>query len=145
MTWNGSTPASDRIFATLPYLLVLLYGFPFGHALFNLFPALGQLLLPLIMPVAVLYNMIPLAGIVVFLALLLGVVRNDRISHFIRFNTLQALLISIVLFLCEILLSLFSSIPSLTLMVEVLSNTVFLGSVAMFGYAGCSVFPGPLR
>ena len=142
MTWRGSTSIRDRIFASLPYLLPLLYGLPFGASLLSLFPLLGQLLFPLLLPVAVLYNLIPFAGLVVFFALLLLVVRNERIIHFIRFNTMQALLISIVLFLCQIIMGILANISGLGLIDMVLNNTIFLGVLGVFGYAVVQCFRG---
>ena len=145
MTWRGATTVSDRIFASLPYLLALFYGLPFGDPLLTMFPVLGQLLGPLILPVTALYTMIPFAGIVIFMALLFLVVRNARVSHFIRFNTMQALLISLVLFLCQIVLFVLGSmgaVVSMAIIAKVLSNTVFLGVLAVFGYAVVQCFRG---
>ena len=136
MTWRGSTTVRDRIFASLPYLLPLLYGTRFfGGSLLEMFPALRQLLLPLLLPVAVVYDLIPLAGLVVFFALLLLVVRNERIIHFVRFNTMQALLVSIVLVLCQIVLPILTNVSAMDVIVLVLNNTVFLGVLGIFGYS----------
>ncbi|MGF1602804.1 MAG: Tic20 family protein [Thermosynechococcaceae cyanobacterium] len=136
MTWRGTTTMGDRIFASLPYLLPLMYGIPFGGSLLAMFPALGLILFPLIGPFAVVYSTIPFAGIVVFFALLLLVVRNERIAHFIRFNTMQALLISIVLFLCQLLIGVLANMGgSIALIVQVLNNTVFIAVLAVFVYA----------
>ncbi len=136
MTWRGTTSTRDRIFASLPYLLTLLYGLPFGQSLLKMFPVLEKILFPLFFPVAVIYSSIPLAGIVIFFALILLVVRNERISHFIRFNTMQALLISISLFLCSILISFLGEISfGQQLIIQVLNNAIFLTFLAAFGYS----------
>ncbi len=134
MTWRGSTTAPDRIFAALPYLLPLVDVIPFGRFLFGQFPALQLLFIPLF-PVLQIYQTVPFAGLIIFFALFLLVVRNERINHFIRFNTMQAILIDIVLILCTLVLSLLPQGGSGGLFVETLFNVVFLGVLAAFVYS----------
>ena len=134
MTWRGTTTVKDRIFACLPYLLPLISAIPFGSFLFRQFPALQLLLLPL-QPVLVIYNAIPFAGLVVFFLLFLLVVRNERIAHFIRFNTMQAILLDIVLVLLSLVLEIVLKAVQFNLLTETLLNIVFLGTVAACGYS----------
>ncbi|NEO99550.1 MAG: hypothetical protein F6K58_12890 [Symploca sp. SIO2E9] len=134
MTWRGSTDAKDRIFASLPYLLPLIYGLPFGDYLFRQFPVLRLIYLPL-QPLLALYYSIPFAGIVIFFILFLAVVRNERISHFIRFNTMQAILLDIFLLLCGLVLTYVVSPLRLELITQTLYNVVFLGMLAACFYA----------
>ena len=134
MTWRGSATASDRIFASLPYLLPLIDGIVFGRYLFNQFPAVGVVFSPLL-PLVVIYNSIPFIGLIVFFALFLLVIRNENISHFIRFNTMQAILLDIVIFLFSLVLQILMPIPSAGFAIETLTNTLFLGIVAAVVYA----------
>ena len=132
MTWRGSTTVSDRIFASLPYLLPLIDGLWFGRFLFTQFPVLQVLLIPLA-PLMQIYSL-PLASLIIFFALYLGVVRNENISHFIRFNAMQAILLDIVLMLCRLVLPIFDG-PQVAFIAETLYNMVFLGAFAAFVYA----------
>lgn len=135
MSWRGSTTVKERIFACLPYLLPLIEGLMFGRFLFQQVPAIGLLFAPLA-PVVLLYASIPFAGLIVFFALFLLVVRNESIAHFIRFNTMQAILIDIVLVLCSLALQfIVIPLPGTGFAVEILSNTIFLGLIAAVGYA----------
>ncbi|MBW4491152.1 MAG: hypothetical protein KME12_25625 [Trichocoleus desertorum ATA4-8-CV12] len=134
MTWRGSITVPDRIFAALPYLLPLVDALPFGRFLFGQFPVLQLLFIPLF-PVLQIYQTIPFAGLIVFFALFLLVVRNERINHFIRFNAMQAILIDIVLILCTLVLSLLPQGGAGNLFVETLFNVVFLGVLAAFIYS----------
>ncbi len=129
MSWNESTPVPDRIFSCLAYLLPLADGIVFGIPLFKQFPILANLLLP-ISPVLVLYNTIPFAGLAIFFALFLLVVRNDSVSHFIRFNVLQAILLDIILIVCRLILGILVPAIGQGLLMETLFNTVFLGLTA---------------
>ncbi len=73
---------------------------PFGKNLLAQVPVvvLRALLLPA-MPIWIVQNAIPLklGSLVLFLVLFLAVVRNPNVPYFLRFNTLQALLLSIIL------------------------------------------------
>ncbi|MEG4281697.1 hypothetical protein QUB68_01100 [Microcoleus sp. A006_D1] len=133
MTWRGSTTVPDRIFACLPYLLPLIDGLAFGRFLFTQFPVLQLLLIPL-SPLMQIYSL-PFASLVIFFALYLGVVRNENISHFIRFNAMQAILLDIVLMLCGLVLPIFSKGFQVAFIAETLYNMVFLGALAAFLYA----------
>ena len=133
MTWRGSTTVSDRIFACLPYLLPLIDGLAFGQFLFEQFPVLQLLLIPLD-PLRQIYSL-PFASLVIFFALYLGVVRNENISHFIRFNAMQAILLDIVLMLCGLVLPILRNAFQIAFIAETLYNMVFLGVLAAFIYA----------
>ncbi|MFN4280526.1 Tic20 family protein [Thermosynechococcus sp.] len=133
MTWRATTTIPDRIFASLAYLLPLFYVMPFGGFLFDLFPPLQALVL-VVLPVAVIYS-IPFAGLLVFMLLYLLVVRNNRVSLFIRYNTMQALLMGIVLFIVQLLVQLLVRVASFDLLIKVLFNFVFIATVIGVGYA----------
>ena len=133
MTWRGSTTVPDRIFASLPYLLPLIHGVMFGGSLFRQFPILGMLFVPLV-PLIQIYSL-PFASLIIFFALYLGVIRNENISHFIRFNAMQAILLDIVLMLSGLVLQVFDQGIQMQFIAQTLNNMVFLGVVAAFFYA----------
>lgn len=132
MTWRGSTTVQERIFAALPYLLPLLYALPFGMFLLRQFPVLNVILVPLT-PLIVIQGTIPFAGLIIFFVLFLAVVRNERIAHFIRFNTMQAILLDILLVLCGFAISILGRGLG-EFVLETLSNVIFLGTLAACGY-----------
>jgi uncharacterized membrane protein len=135
MSWRGSTTVPDRIFACLPYLLPLIESIVFGGFLLRQFPVLGVVLLP-VLPVKLVYDGLGSLGqILVFFALFILVVRNDKISHFIRFNTMQAILLDIVIFLASILLQILSPVPGAGFAVQTLANTIFLGILSCVVYS----------
>ncbi len=134
MTWRGSTTVKDRIFACLPYLLPLVEGIGFGRYLFTQFPPLRLILIP-ILPVIQIYNSLPFAGLIIFFALFMLVVRNEKISHFIRFNTMQAILLDIVIFLCGLLVRILNPVPGSNFAIETLANTIFIGLVVAVVYS----------
>ncbi|MBW4516809.1 MAG: hypothetical protein KME11_16485 [Timaviella obliquedivisa GSE-PSE-MK23-08B] len=134
MSWRGSTSPQDRALACLPYLLPLIESLAFASPFLSQFPVLGILFVPL-MPIISLYGAIPFAGLIVFFALYMGVVRNENIAHFIRFNAMQAILIDIILVLCSLLFSVMAPGLGGGLIIETLYNVVFLGAIAAIIYS----------
>ena len=129
---STTTEPTDRLFGALPYLLPLIYALPFGEGIFRAFPLLQLIYVPLI-PLLRIYS-IPFAGLIIFFILYSAVVRNTNISHFIRFNTLQAILIDIALVLFGIIIRLFG-VGGGNIFVDTLSNVAFLGTLAACIYA----------
>ncbi|NEO13056.1 MAG: hypothetical protein F6J98_11490 [Moorea sp. SIO4G2] len=134
MNWRGSTDVKDRIFAALAYILPLIVVLPFGQFLLTQFPILGIIYLPL-QPLILIYRSFPLAGLIIFFVLFLAVVRNPQISHFVRFNTMQAILLDILLVLAFLLLPILVQALGVNLLTETLYNIVFLGILAACGYS----------
>ena len=91
---------SSVIFYTLPLRAAL----PLGSFLFYKFSFL-KLLLYLTFPVAIIETSLPFGGLLLFLILFAGVVRNPTLPYFVRFNACQALLLDIALILISYLLS----------------------------------------
>jgi Chloroplast import apparatus Tic20-like len=133
MSFRGSTTVPDRIFAGLPYLLPLLHGLGYASSFFNVFPALQFLFVPF-MPLLLLYN-VRYASLIIFLALFFLVVRNENIKHFIRFNTLQALIVDIMLVIVDLILPFFGKVSGADFIVTTISNVVFLGVIAIVVYS----------
>lgn len=147
MTWSSSPNPTllDRFLAALPYILPITAGLPYGIQLISQFPVFGFLLLPLSPLIAVysgLESTIPFFGLIVFFALILLVVRNENISRFIRFNTMQAILLSIILAVCGLILSLLDPKLFGALLSSTLSNVLFLGMLLSVGFSLVQTFRG---
>ena len=133
MTWRGTNTVSDRIFASLAYILPLLDALPFGLFLISQFPAIGLIYIPL-QPLLTIYQL-PFASFAIFLVLFLAVVRNERISHFIRFNVMQSILIGIALSLLGLFFQILVPALGASLITQTLFNIVFLGTLAASLYS----------
>ncbi|MDJ0690482.1 MAG: hypothetical protein QNJ41_18475 [Xenococcaceae cyanobacterium MO_188.B32] len=134
MAWRGSTDAKDRIFAALVYLLPLMEVYQFSRPLFGVIPALNIIYVPF-QPLMQLYYGFPFAGIIIFFALFLGVVRNERIKHFVRFNAMQAILIDIILVLCGLVARYVLGGIGFALITDTFFNVVFLATLSACLYA----------
>lgn len=133
MNWRATATLPERIFSTLPYLLPLVFALPFGQSLFRMFPLLQYIIVPLL-PILVVYQL-PLASLAIFMGLYLLVVRNDRISYFIRYNTMQALLLNVALFLVSLGESLLRGLPGIAFMLTAFANFIFIATLAVVVFA----------
>lgn len=136
---NSSAPALDRAFAALAYVMPLAAaleaGFYFERFLGINAPEvlrIFQLILFPLAPLIAIENSI--FGLVIFFVLFLFVVRNTNISRFIRFNVLQALLVSIMISITLLILSALNLLGN-NLLGETLSNVMFLGGMAIVVYS----------
>ncbi|MEO0013605.1 MAG: hypothetical protein RLZZ535_1994 [Cyanobacteriota bacterium] len=132
------TDVKDRSFGALIYLFPLIYSLPFGIILLSQFPWLAQFFSPVIALYGV-TNSLPFASLIIFFGLWLGVVRNDNMSYFLRFNGMQAILLNILQILFSLIMGvLLPAFGAQSLISETLSNTIFMGSVAACFF--CIVF-----
>ena len=132
MSWRGSTDIKDRFFGAFVYALPLIYALEFGGFLLRQFPIIGLIYLPL-QPLLVIYSF-PFAGIIIFFVLFMAVIRNSRISHFIRFNTMQAILLDILLVLSGFVVRFLMNGLGASLLIETLSNVIFMATLAACFY-----------
>lgn len=142
MSWRGSTSPSDRLFACLAYLLPLLdvVGLVGTILLASgsfLTPLLALIVIPLSPLLGIYYGFGGFMPLIIFFALYMLVVRNDRVPHFIRFNVMQSILIGILLALVSIVWQAFLArlFGPTSIVAQTLFNTVFLAVVAAVLYS----------
>ena len=110
MTWRSNISGNDRFFGCLPYLLPLIEIAGTLTLLSKLVPFLAPLkfflllLAPFLQLYSIFIRLVPfgLGAFAVFLLMYLAVVQNPKIGYSVRFNTLQAILLSVVLSLWNI-------------------------------------------
>ena len=93
----------QRLTSIIFYALPLKASFPFGYYLFYKFSFL-KVLLFITFPVAIIERSLPFGGLLLFLILFAGVVRNPKVPYFVRYNACQALLLDIALIILTYLL-----------------------------------------
>ena len=118
-------PTWQRLIGLFIYLLPWSDALAFGNNLFLQFPFLQWISLPAL-PFIILQRLIPFGSLILFLGLFLGVIRNPKIPYFIRFNTFQALLITICLSLINYAFQILIRPLGIELMFGALSSTVFV-------------------
>ena len=100
---------------------------PFGYYLLNKFYFLKIILL-ITYPIALIEGSFPLGGLIFFLILFAGVVRNPKVPYFIRYNACQALLLDIALIIITYLLRIFPLVE-LGLIIFVFTLSIFIYAV----------------
>ena len=115
--------ATSVIFYTLPLKASL----PFGYYLLYKFSFLKVLLL-LTLPVAIIERSLPFSGLLFFIILFAGVVRNPNVPYFIRYNACQALLLDIALIIISYLLRILPLVEFGSI-VFVFSLSIFIFSI----------------
>ncbi|WP_299491933.1 Tic20 family protein [Acaryochloris sp. IP29b_bin.137] len=148
MTWRGATTTQERILACLPFLVPLLNAYPFGllSSLLIRFPPLRWLFYPieLLFPI---YRIggggLSIVPLLVFIGLYVGVVRNNRIRHLIRYNAMQAIMLGISLSLILTVFDLLGILSSAVvtagagtgLFLMAFFAVLFLGTVGIVAYS----------
>ena len=118
---------------------ILLYIIPwadclsFGNHLFVKYPFTQIIQIPAI-PIIIIERLLPFGNLLLFLAIFLGLVRNNKVSYFLRFNALQSLLLNIGIiilnFIFEILLNPFEN----SLIVRTFSSTLLISLISIITY-----------
>ena len=112
------------------YMLPWSDALPFGRNLFLQFPFLQYLAIPAL-PIIIIERIIPFAGLIIFIALFAGVIRNQNIPYFIRYNTLQALLIDICLILINYAFEILIRPLGNSLIFQTLSSTCLIAMLTL--------------
>lgn len=142
---NNSAPEeeydfSERAIAALVYLLPLLDSLKYSKFLLLQFPLAGLALLPL-KPIIELWFNLGFLQIIVFFATYLGVVQNQNMKRFVRFNAQQAVLLDILLIVPDLLTRTFQGIDGSgpTGGAGLQAEIIFFNSVFLFTYISCLV------
>ena len=123
----------QRLSSVFLYTLPLKASIPFGYYLFNEYSLLNVLKF-LTIPVVIIEKSLPLGGLLFFLILYAGLVRNPNISYFVRYNACQALLLDISLIIISYLLRILS-ISSLGSFISLLDSIIFIFTLCIFIYS----------
>ncbi len=133
-------PIWQKFLGILIYMLPWSEALPFGRYLFQDFPLLQWLELPTL-PIIIFQRGVPFGNLLLFFILFLGVVRNPKIPYFLRFNTLQAILIDIGLLLISYAFQIILQ-PLGGLVLSTFSSTVWIGVLAIIVFASIESIQG---
>lgn len=144
MTLQQSVTPLHRFYSCLPYLLPMSAGVIYGAVLFQQFPLLVLPFFPFIWLYGnvLAFPLVPVLGLTgeffLFMGLFFLIVRDIRVPHFIRFNTMQALLMQIGLFIVQLLFQVVQQLSSNglpSIISTTFANTIFIGITLIAGYA----------
>ena len=131
----------EKILGVLLYMIPWSDSLSFGNHLYIKYPFTQIIQIPAI-PIILIERSIPFGSLLLFLAIFFGIVRNSKVSYFLRFNALQSLLINIgiiiVSFLYEIIFSPFLN----SLIIRTFSSTLLFSLFAVIVYCVWSCTQG---
>jgi len=126
---------------------ILLYMIPwadclsFGNHLFLKYPFTQVIQIPAI-PIIIIERSLPFGNLLLFLAIFIGLVRNNKVSYFLRFNALQSLLINIGIIIINFIFDIFFNPFSSTLIIRTFSTTLLISLFSMIAYCVWSCTQG---
>ena len=130
-----------RILGMLLYMIPWADSLTFGNHLYLKYPFIQIIQIPAI-PIILIERSIPFGSLLLFLAIFLGLVRNNKVSYFLRFNALQSLLMNIgiiiISFVFEIIFSAFSD----SLIIRTISSTLLISLFSVIVYCVWSCTQG---
>ena len=127
-------PIWQKIIGGLIYMIPWSDALPFGKYLFIDIPSLTLLLIPAL-PILFIEQIIPFGGLVLFLLLFIFVIRNPKIPYFIRFNSLQAILLNIGLIILNYIFEIFLKPFENSLLVQTFSSTILIAVLAIISFS----------
>ena len=113
----------------------------FGNHLFLKYPFTQIIQIPAI-PIIIIERLLPFGNLLLFLAIFIGLVRNNKISYFLRFNALQSLLINIGVIIISFIVEIFFNPFSSTLLIRTFSTTLLISLFSMITYCVWSCTQG---
>tara|TARA_Y100001968_G_scaffold329761_1_gene379862 strand:+ start:239 stop:697 length:459 start_codon:yes stop_codon:yes gene_type:complete len=128
-------------------LAILLYMIPwsdcliFGDNLFTIYSFTKVIRFPAY-PILFIESFLPFGNLLLFLIIFIGIVRNNKVSYFLRFNALQCLLINIGVIIISFIYDIFFYPFESTLIVRTLTNTLLISLFAMLAYCVWSCLQG---
>ena len=131
----------SRLLGVFLYMIPWSNSLTFGNHLYIKYPFIQIIQIPAI-PIILIERSIPFGNLLLFLAIFFGLVRNSKVSYFLRFNALQSLLINIgiiiISFIFEIIFTPFSN----SLIIRTFSSSLLIGIFSMIVYSVWSCTQG---
>ena len=131
----------EKLLGILIYMIPWADSLTFGNHLYLKYPFTQIIQIPAI-PIIIIERSIPFGNLLLFLLIFIGIVRNNKVSYFLRFNALQSLLINICIIIINFLLQIFFSPFGNTLIIRTFSSTLLISLFSMITYCVWSCTQG---
>ncbi|KAL7217764.1 hypothetical protein ACSBR2_011075 [Camellia fascicularis] len=141
---DDSADLPDRLISAVCYFYPFFDGVQYGKYVLTQFTPIQTLIQPLF-PAIKVFKSFPFNGFLVFLALYFVVVRNPNFSRYVRFNTMQAIVLDVLLIFPDLLERTFNPRDGFGLdLLMSLDSTVFLYLLVCLIYGSSSCLLGQL-
>nr|VDC87859.1 unnamed protein product [Brassica oleracea] len=136
---DDSVDASDRLISAVCYFYPFFDGIQYGKFIITQYQPFQILIQPLF-PAIKAFKSFPFNGFLIFITFYFVVVRNQNFSRYVRFNTMQAIVLDVLLIFPDLLERSFNPRDGFGLdVVMSLDSTVFLFLVVslIYGFSAC--------
>lgn len=141
---NDSADGPDRLISAITYFYPFFDGIQYGKYVITQFAPIQTLIQPLVPTIRV-FKSFPLNGLLIFFTLYFVVVRNNNFSRYVRFNTMQAIVLDVLLIFPDLLERSFNPKDGLGLdLMMSFDSTVFLFLLVSLVYGSSSCLLGQL-
>ena len=130
-----------KILGIILYLIPWSDCLTFGNHLYIKYPFTQIIQIPAI-PIILIERSLPFGNLLLFLAIFIGIVRNNKVSYFLRFNALQSLLINIGIIIINFVFQIFFSPFGNTLIIRTFSSTLLISLFSIITYCTWSCLKG---
>ena len=130
-----------RLLGVLLYMIPWSDSLTFGNHLYIKYPFIQIIKIPAI-PIILIERSIPFGSLLLFLAIFLGLVRNSKVSYFLRFNALQSLLINIGIIIASFIFEIIFSPLANSLIIRTISSSLLISIFLMIIYSVWSCTQG---
>ena len=130
-----------KVLGILLYMIPWSDSLSFGNHLYIKFPFTQIIKIPAI-PINSIESSIPFGSLFLFSAIFIGLVRNTKVSYFLRFNALQSLLINIMIIIVNFIFEIISSPFVNTLIIRTFSSTLLISLLSVIIYCVWSCTQG---
>ena len=130
-----------RILGVILYMIPWSDSLSFGNHLYLKYPVTQIIQVPAI-PIILIERSIPFGSLLLFLAIFFGLVRNSKVSYFLRFNALQSLLINIGIIIASFIFEIIFSPFANSLIIRTLSSSLLISIFLMIIYSVWSCTQG---
>ncbi len=123
-----------RLLGVLLYMIPWSDSLAFGNHLYIKYPFIQIIQIPAI-PIILIERSIPFGNLLLFLTIFFGLVRNSKVSYFLRFNALQSLLINIGIIIASFIFEIIFSPFANSLIIRTLSSSLLISIFLMIIYS----------
>ena len=132
---------SQRLISLFMYMLPWSSALTYGNNIFNNYPILKLLILPT-WPIFFIIQSIPFGDFIFFLFLFLGIARNQNIPYFIRLNTMQSILLHLIIVIFNYFDILLSRLYIDIFIIESLETIIFISTLTIIIFASIQTLRG---
>ena len=122
-----------KLLGVLMYMIPWADCLTFGNHLYIKYPFTQIIQIPAI-PIIIVERSLPFGNLLLFLAIFFGLVKNNKVSYFLRFNALQSLLINIGIIIISFIFQIFFSPFENSLIIRTFSSTLLISIFSMITY-----------